>query len=135
MKILVVDDEVETLRAIRQLFRVLGHEVVTAEDGVEGLKKFDDTFDVVFTDYEMPRMDGYDFIREIKKTKKSKVPIVITTGQSDNNYSFKLGQLVGWQGRMLLKPVNEFKLKKCCEWAAAYTRDIESRRDISLYHI
>jgi len=66
-KILLVDDNPDGLLVRRQLLEELGLEVETAPDGEEGLEKFESgRFDVVVTDYRMPRMDGIEMIRRIR---------------------------------------------------------------------
>ncbi len=82
--ILVVDDE----KIIRSLFKEtleeMGHRVITAETGSEGVelvKKQD--FDMVFIDLKMPGMDGAELFRQIK-TIKPKLPVTIITGYPDS---------------------------------------------------
>ena len=66
-KILLVDDNPDGLLVRRQLLEELGLEVETALNGEEGLEKFaSGRFDVVVTDYRMPRMDGIEMIRRIR---------------------------------------------------------------------
>jgi CheY-like chemotaxis protein len=66
-KILLVDDNPDGLLVRRLLLEELGLEVETAPDGEEGLRRFEDgRFDVVVTDYRMPRMDGIEMIRRIR---------------------------------------------------------------------
>jgi CheY-like chemotaxis protein len=66
-KILLVDDNPDGLLVRRQLLEELGLEVETALNGEEGLRRFESTrYDVVVTDYRMPRMDGIEMIRRIR---------------------------------------------------------------------
>ena len=79
-KILVIDDE-EDLRDLISLYlRVAGHEAVTAQDGEEGLRKFDESlFDAVITDITMPKCNGDEVARYIRNSAK-RIPIVAITG-------------------------------------------------------
>ncbi len=83
--ILVVDDE----EMIRLLFKVtleeLGHRVMLAESGSEGLELVKQRdFDLVFLDLKMPGMDGAELFRQIK-TIKPELPVTIITGYPDSD--------------------------------------------------
>ncbi|MGD0668064.1 MAG: response regulator [Bryobacteraceae bacterium] len=66
-KVLLVDDNPDGLLVRRQLLEELGLEVETALNGEEGLQRFEcGRYDVVVTDYRMPRMDGIEMIRQIR---------------------------------------------------------------------
>jgi CheY-like chemotaxis protein len=70
MKILVVDDASVLRELFSDLLTSRGHEVVTANDGVEGVFKFrkvEVPFDAVVSDYQMPRMNGVLMLMEILK--------------------------------------------------------------------
>lgn len=82
--ILIVDDE----RIIRSLFKEileeLGHRVITAETGSEGLELVkQQDFDLVFLDLKMPGMDGAELFRRIK-TLKPQLAVTIITGYPDS---------------------------------------------------
>jgi CheY-like chemotaxis protein len=67
-KILLVDDNPDGLLVRRLLLEELGLEVETALDGEEGLQRFESgKFDVVVTDYRMPRMNGIEMIVKIRE--------------------------------------------------------------------
>jgi len=64
----LVDDNPDGLLVRRQLLEELGLEVETALNGEEGLHLFEcGRYDVVVTDYRMPRMDGIEMIRRIRE--------------------------------------------------------------------
>ncbi len=66
--ILLVDDNQDGLLVRRTVLEELGYGVSVAANGEEGLKLFESAdFDVVVTDYRMPRMDGAELIRRIRK--------------------------------------------------------------------
>ena len=79
-RVLVIDDE-ENIRDILTDILVTGdHDVVTAADGQEGLRKLEeDDFDLVFTDLGLPGMSGYDVAAAVKK-KRPGVPVGLVTG-------------------------------------------------------
>jgi len=71
MKILVVDDDQSMRDMFTDMFTTLGHEVVTAKDGVEGISVYrqrflTDEFDLVLSDNQMPRMGGVPMLMEIR---------------------------------------------------------------------
>jgi DNA-binding response OmpR family regulator len=87
-KILVVEDTIEALENLRQLLELEGFEVVTAANGADAIHKFYlFTPDIVITDLQMPKMDGFAFIEEVKKTEALKsIPIIVFSANatSDN---------------------------------------------------
>ena len=80
MKVLVLDDSNTMLRIITNTLARLGHkDIVTAEDGLQGLEKFkDDKFDIILTDWNMPNMDGLAFVKAVRKLNDD-IPIVMIT--------------------------------------------------------
>lgn len=66
--ILLVDDNRDGLLVRKSLLEELGYRVQMAASGEEGLKLYESsTFDVVVTDFRMPRMDGVELIGRIRK--------------------------------------------------------------------
>jgi CheY-like chemotaxis protein len=67
-KVLLVDDNPDGLLVRRLLLEELGLEVETALDGEAGLRRFESgKFDVIVTDYRMPRMNGIEMIAKIRE--------------------------------------------------------------------
>lgn len=79
--ILVIDDEGQMRELLRQFLIRAGYEVHVAEDGVEGLKIFEevDKIDAVITDLLMPNKEGLETIMELK-AKDPNIRIVATSG-------------------------------------------------------
>ena len=83
--ILVVDDEEMIRLLFKETLEELGHKVITAEAGSEGLdlvKQRD--FALVFLDLKMPGMDGAELFRQIR-TIKPELPVTIITGYPDSD--------------------------------------------------
>lgn len=79
--ILVIDDEKDILRVIREALTRFGHHVETAFDGIEGIQKFDDgSYDMVITDLRMPRLDGIGVVQHIRNSHKNFVPVIGISG-------------------------------------------------------
>jgi excisionase family DNA binding protein len=84
-RILVVDDE-DTIRSLfEDVLGELGHRVITASDGAEGLKLVkQNEFDLVFIDLKMPGMNGAEFFQKVTAIKPN-LPVIIITGYPDSD--------------------------------------------------
>lgn len=81
-KILVVDDEPQIIRVMRQILSAHSYEIRTASDGEAGLELFNDFQpDLVITDLQMPNVNGLELCQKIRKV--SDVPIVILSVKND----------------------------------------------------
>ena len=94
LKILVVDDESRMRKLIRAFLTKSGYEVLEAENGEEAVDIFLEEKDIalIILDVMMPKMDGWETCREIRKN--SKVPIIMLTAKSseeDELRGFDLG--------------------------------------------
>ena len=79
-KILVVDDQPMILRCLESALKADGHDIVTVTAADMALKIAGfTTFDIIITDYSMPRMDGLQFL-EISQQKCPGVPVIMITG-------------------------------------------------------
>ena len=83
LKVLVVDDESRMRKLVRDFLVKKDFEVLEAGDGAEAIDIFFDTKDIalIILDVMMPKMDGWQVCREIRKY--SKVPIIMLTAKSD----------------------------------------------------
>jgi CheY-like chemotaxis protein len=79
--ILVIDDEKGILQLMHETLTTYGHKVETADDGLEGIRKFDDgCFDIVITDIRMPVIDGNGVAAHIRKSEKQCIPVIGISG-------------------------------------------------------
>ena len=75
-KILVVDDEAALRSLLADMCVMKGFRVDSAKDGAEGLKYVEDArYDLVIVDYEMPVMNGIEFVRRVRE-KGNPLPII-----------------------------------------------------------
>ncbi len=82
-RVLIVDDSEMVRNFHSYLLKEAGFEVRTAADGAEGLEVFlREPFDLVITDINMPRMDGFTFIKRVRELDKT-VPIIIISTQDE----------------------------------------------------
>jgi two-component system chemotaxis response regulator CheY len=113
MRILVVDDSSLVRLYYRDVLERAGFEVEQAINGVEALEKvLAQRFDLVIVDVNMPRMDGFSFLRSLRRSSAdvATLPVLVITTEA--------GQPDIVEARMaganfyLVKPVSEADLKR-----------------------
>jgi two-component system, OmpR family, KDP operon response regulator KdpE len=120
-RVLVVDDEAGLRKVVRDALEQAGHEVETAADGDEALAiATERAFDLVVTDLAMPRRDGLELVRELRRS--SKVPILVLTVRGEEREKVKL--LDAGADDYMTKP---FHLDELMARARALTRRGEPR--------
>lgn len=91
--ILVVDDEVNIRKVVREYAEFEGYEVTEAENGMEAVNLcHENDYDLIIMDVMMPRLDGYSACKEIHKTKK--IPVIMLSARSeeyDKLFGFEIG--------------------------------------------
>ncbi len=94
---LIVDDDAEFLSLLRRYLENHGIEVVTAADGVQALAAASATKpDVIITDVDMPRMDGFTLCRRIKESKAGRpAPLIIMSGKKITDSDMVSGYAFG----------------------------------------
>lgn len=110
--ILVVDDSITVRRVMERLLQRNGYRVALASDGLEGLAMLrEERPAVVLSDIEMPNMDGYDFVRQIRADQAlDDLPVVMITSRAADKhrtYAMELGA-----NDYLGKPYSEAELLK-----------------------
>jgi DNA-binding response OmpR family regulator len=81
-KILVVDDEEDILNLVRLILEDAGYQVRLETDGRDALKKLEtEKFDLILLDIMMPKMDGYQFLRQYRQERQT--PIIIITAREE----------------------------------------------------
>ncbi len=108
-KIMIVDDSKTIRSSVEYTLTKEDYEVLTAEDGEDGLEKLKDNSsrqerpEMIITDINMPRMDGIEFIEAVKEDSKFKfIPILVLTTESQDQMKEK-GKKAGAAG-WLVKP-------------------------------
>ncbi len=83
VRVLVVDDSLNTREIEKDVLEAHGYQVTLAEDGVDGLAKArSGQFDAVLTDVEMPKMDGFSLTAALREEENYRdVPIIIITSR------------------------------------------------------
>ncbi|MBC7624085.1 MAG: response regulator, partial [Aeromicrobium sp.] len=115
--VMVVDDSLTVRKITSRMLSRENFEVVTAKDGVDGLQQLQDVApDVILLDVEMPRMDGFEFARNVRADAKTKhIPIIMITSRTADkhrNHALELGvnEYMGkpYQEEQLLQLIRQF---------------------------
>jgi two-component system chemotaxis response regulator CheY len=109
-KVLAVDDSKTIRDMVAFTLKSVGYEVIEAENGKDALAKIGDKIvDVVITDLNMPLMDGFELIRNLRALASFKTtPILMLTTEGDDakKQEGKTAGATGW----IVKPFNPEKL-------------------------
>ena len=109
LRILVVDDERDTLDLIDLTLSSAGYEIHLANNGAESLEKIrQDRFDVILLDIMMPDMTGFDVLRTLNQERNELPPVIFLTAKSlpeDREMGLQLGAK-----DFLIKPVTRGSL-------------------------
>ena len=111
-KVILTVDDSKTMRNMLMLALTdAGYTVVQAEDGVHGTEVLGNNaaVDVIITDINMPRMDGFGFIDHVRKQRSDRsTPILVLTTESDDEKKQRARQAgaTGW----IVKPFDPAKL-------------------------
>lgn len=95
--VLIVDDSKTVRNLVAFILKAEGIKVTTAEDGLDGLEKLYSmsVVDLILTDINMPRMDGFSFILAVREqTAYKDIPIIILStegGEEDIQKGIRLG--------------------------------------------
>src|SRR5712672_2618743 len=114
IKVLIVDDEYYTRKVIRTLLLAMGctkiHEANDGASGLDAIHAIDP--DVVLLDWEMPRIDGPEFVRRVRSPGTfplPNVPIIMLTGHGERSRVLEAVRLGVHE--FLLKPVSSSSLQ------------------------
>ena len=127
-RVLVVDDSPTILKVVSAILARHGYEAATARDGLAGLEliKRGPKFDLVLVDFVMPRMNGYQFCRELRSSPAHRgLPVVLMSAKGDKIR----GQFVQQTGAVdaITKPFDARALVAVVEGALAKTAEGRGR--------
>lgn len=111
MKILCVDDSSTMRRIIKNTLSKIGYtDIAEAANGVEGLEQIaSEPIDLIITDWNMPEMDGLEFVKKVREMNKT-IPILMVTtnaAKEDIIEAIKAGV-----NNYIIKPFNPPTLKE-----------------------
>lgn len=95
-RILVIEDDPDALRFAQYTLEQQGYQVLTAANGLEGLRKIrEEKPDLIVLDIMLPGMDGFQLCRRLRATESgAKLPILMLTAKArggDRDTGFRLG--------------------------------------------
>ena len=110
-KIILTVDDSKTMRdMLLAALTEMGHRVIQANDGVLGLESLQDQSpDVIITDINMPRLDGFGFIEEVRRDPRHRAtPILVLTTENHGSRKDRARRAgaTGW----IVKPFDPAKL-------------------------
>lgn len=123
LHVLVVDDSISVRQSVMRLLKGQGCVVSLAKDGVEALEKLQGiTVDVIVSDIEMPRMNGYEFKESLNNTEHlQKVPVLMLTSRVSPKHKQKAHDL-GIQG-FVTKPYRDEDFVSLVRQLASQSRE------------
>ena len=108
--ILVIEDMDDTRDTTCEMLEAVGADVVVTKDGLEALQTLSTrAFDVVFCDLLMPRMDGYEFLKELQRRQGATHPPVIAISDLASSADHLQTQIAGFETH-IDKPFDEMGL-------------------------
>lgn len=114
-KVLVADDSSLVLRMATDLLTEAGYDVITAADGASALRRVEEEHpDVIVLDLLMPRLTGFDVLREIKRNDRIKhAPVLVMSGVYKEDVVSHLGQMgaAGFMDKDLLEDTLVFRVR------------------------
>jgi chemosensory pili system protein ChpA (sensor histidine kinase/response regulator) len=88
-RVLLVDDSISVRKFVGQMLEKAGFDVTTAHDGAEALARLGEAgFDVLVTDLEMPRLNGYELLEDVRRRPSTRaIPVVILTTRAGDKHA------------------------------------------------
>ena len=127
-KILIVDDEANTLASLSRAFRLAGHEAVVCDNAERALELAkSQPFDLILSDVVMPRRDGLALLEDLKSAEVAS-PVVMMSGQAHIDMAVRATRLGALD--FLEKPLSTEKLLVTLENALKLTRLETENREL-----
>jgi chemosensory pili system protein ChpA (sensor histidine kinase/response regulator) len=125
LTVMLVDDSVSIRKFVGQMLEKAGLRVVTAIDGQDALDQLVERgVDVVVTDLEMPRLNGYALIEDLRRRPATReVPVIVMTTRAGEKHA-GLARRLGVR-HYITKPVDEQSFVRIVESVAAGERALE----------
>ena len=127
-RILIVDDEANTLASLSRAFRLAGHEAVVCDNAVRALELAQaEPFDLILSDVVMPKRDGLSLLEDLKNAGVA-TPVVMMSGQAHIEMAVRATRLGALD--FLEKPLTTEKLLVTVDNAMKITRLEAENRDL-----
>lgn len=112
MLALVVDDSRAVRATLRRMLKRFGFKVLEAGHGIEALdalQSVEAVPDLALVDWNMPEMDGLDFVRSVRKDRRfARLPVMMVTAETDSNQMARA--LMAGADEYAMKPLDEAAL-------------------------
>jgi len=129
MKILIVEDDAALRQTLQDILEVHGHQVLAAEDGVQGLALAAQDPEFIFCDVNMPNLDGHGLLAAIKKLPRvCDVPFVFLTARSERS-ELREGMSLGADD-YITKPYSQADILAAIAARTARQRGFRERLDV-----
>ncbi len=130
-KVLVVEDDDVIRKFLRLQLGKWGYRVVEAEDGVEAILKLGkEGFDLIICDIMMPKKDGWELIKEVRLSPKTKdISVIVLTAKNKDSDMFK-GYELG-ANYYITKPFTKAQLLHGIELVLKKDSDTADQIDLS----
>ena len=128
--ILIIDDEPSIRTVLRDILEMEKYEVQEAKDGIDALSKIKkSTFDLVICDIKMPKMDGEELLKKLRK--KTSLPVIFLTSKDD-----EIDELLGLKlgADDFVKKSGGFSIKVLIERIRVQLRKKDSKEIIEENH-
>jgi len=126
-RIMVIDDSAALRQSVLEALSDAGYEVLGAADGKEALGMLDGgKFDLMICDVHMPRMDGFTFVRELKRLADYRfVPVIMLTTESSEKS--RLAGLMAGAKAWVVKPFRPDQILHAVSKLVPGTRPTEGK--------
>ena len=129
-KILIVDDEPDILDILKYNLEKEGYQITKAKDGEEAIKKaYNDIPDLILLDIMMPKKDGIEVCRELRKDNKFSSTYIMFLTARDEEYSEVAGFDVGADD-YVVKPIRPGSLVSRIKAMISRKRSVENKTQI-----
>ncbi|MBN2048225.1 MAG: response regulator [Anaerolineaceae bacterium] len=134
-KILIVDDEVETLRLISIALRRQGYQIVAANSGLQALElAYTENPDLIILDIMMPDIDGFEVARRLNRSKKTEnIPLLMFSAK--NQLDDKVMGYEAGADDYLTKPIHPAELVSHVKSLLEQKRSLINRHENNSYNI
>jgi len=123
MKVLIVEDDFPSREFLRSLVKLEGYEVYSASNGLEGIEAHNKHKpDLIISDIQMPKMDGLEMLKKLRKQKSDAI-FIITTAWGSEDYA--INALRSGANNYLKKPIER---KNLLDLLKKYNSLVESRK-------
>ena len=129
LKLLYVEDDDKARVTTGEMLQNLFDNIIVAEHGLEALELFaQNSFDIIITDINMPKMNGIEMLREIRK-QDTKVSVIILSAYNESGYFLDAIEL-GVDG-FIIKPL---KFKQFLNVIQKIIYKIQAEKQVEVYH-